>query len=235
MPIDKKKMEIKNIALAFAEIKEIKDDTGNYGEFSGYAAAYGNKDQGGDIIEFGAAKKFLKESGPKWPILNNHDPYDQIGYNLEAEEMQKGLKVKGQINLNVQSGLERFALAKQAKENDLKHGLSIGYTPILVDYDKEKDVRTIKEMKLWEYSFVTFPMNPKAQVDSVKFFKIQNLLNNKEFSRLADKFLEDLQSEGFGKEVAHEALENCVKEEATFKEILEIIKETKKIFLSVKK
>jgi phage head maturation protease len=45
-------------------------------------------------------------------------------------------------------------------------GLSIGYDTIQATY--EGDVRHLTELRLWEISCVTFPMNESAQVSGVK-------------------------------------------------------------------
>jgi hypothetical protein len=45
-------------------------------------------------------------------------------------------------------------------------GLSIGYDTIQASYDG--DVRNLTELKLWEISCVTFPMNEAAQISTVK-------------------------------------------------------------------
>jgi hypothetical protein len=48
-------------------------------------------------------------------------------------------------------------------------GLSIGYDAVVVDYSKASEgIRVLKEVKLWEYSLVPFPMNPEATVTGVK-------------------------------------------------------------------
>jgi uncharacterized protein len=45
-------------------------------------------------------------------------------------------------------------------------GLSIGYDNIQANFDG--DVRHLTELRLWEISVVTFPMNEQATVTSVK-------------------------------------------------------------------
>jgi uncharacterized protein len=45
-------------------------------------------------------------------------------------------------------------------------GLSIGYETIQSTYDG--DIRHLTELRLWEISFVTFPINESAQVSGVK-------------------------------------------------------------------
>jgi len=131
------------------------------GVFEGYAAVFGNVDLGGDVIEPGAFKKTLQEN-PRMPILWQHNPTEPIGVTLEAYEDGRGLKVKGQLNLETTRGKEAYALLKQGA---LK-GLSIGYDSVKEAWEGTK--RILKEIRLWEWSLVTFPMNPLAQVAEVK-------------------------------------------------------------------
>jgi len=139
------------------EVKSIDEQ----GVFEGYADEFNNEELGGDIIEPGAFKKTLKEN-PKMPILWQHDPREPIGVTLEAYEDDKGLRVKGQLNLETTKGREAYALLKQGA---LK-GLSIGYDAVKELW--EGTTRRLKEIRLWEWSLVTFPMNLQAQVTAVK-------------------------------------------------------------------
>jgi len=145
--------------LAF-EVKEVGDD----GVFSGYAAIFNNVDLGNDKILPGAFIESLQRNKGKIPIYADHRTH--IGYNLQAEEDSRGLKVKGQLNLEVQLAREKHALAKQAKEVGGKMGLSIGYSTI--DRAYEDDVRLLKKLDLFEYSLTAIPMNPKASVTAIK-------------------------------------------------------------------
>jgi HK97 family phage prohead protease len=146
------------------EAKEFKLDVkaiGDEGTFEGYAAVFGNIDLGGDVIDPGAFTKTLQENS-RIPILWQHDPKEPIGVTLQAQEDGKGLLVKGQLNLETTKGREAYALLKQGA---LK-GLSIGYDAVKEVWDGA--VRRLKEIRLWEWSLVTFPMNPAAQVVAVK-------------------------------------------------------------------
>lgn len=139
------------------------------GKIEGYASTFGNMDLGYDIVQEGAFTKTLKESKGIFPILADHSPEKLIGYNQEAKEDKKGLFVKGQLNLEVALARERHALAKQAIALGAPFGLSIGYYTIKSEPDKEKPVvRLLKELKLIEYSIVTFPMNTRAMLTAAK-------------------------------------------------------------------
>lgn len=139
------------------------------GIIEGYASTFGNLDLGLDIVEKGAFKKTIQESKGKWPILADHDPYSQIGWNKEAHEDERGLAIKGLVDQNVQKGKERLSLAKTALEIGAPMGLSIGYGTIKSEPDSGNSrIRLLKELKMYEFSFVTFPMNTEAMLTAAK-------------------------------------------------------------------
>jgi HK97 family phage prohead protease len=136
------------------ELKELTDA----GELDGYAAVFGNVDQGGDVIEPGAFSKSIQETGGKVPILWQHDRYEPIGVSSSLEQDRKGLRVKGQLNMDVQRGREARSLLGQGA----MQGLSVGYKSVKHAFDGP--VRRLKEMALKEFSPVVFPMNELATV-----------------------------------------------------------------------
>ncbi len=152
------------------------DRVGETGEFTGYASTFGDVDLGGDIVEKGAFKKTLRESQGRIPVLDHHDPTRQIGWNLEAREDDRGLLVRGLLDLNVRVARERHSLMKMAVQVGGRTGLSIGFRAIKEEPDKKNPmIRRLKEIQLFEYSVVTFPMNTEASVTSIK--ARQNLLH----------------------------------------------------------
>jgi len=138
-------------------VKDIDDQ----GLFEGYAAVFGNVDRTGDVIEPGAFRKTLQEN-PELPILWQHNPAEPIGLTVAAVEDNRGLRVKGQLNLETARGREAYALMKQG----VLRGLSIGYDTVKEAW--EGTTRKLKEIRLWEWSLVTFPANPLAKVESIK-------------------------------------------------------------------
>ena len=138
------------------EIKEMLED----GTFTGVASMYGNLDLGGDIVEKGAFTKTLQEKTTV-PILWCHKTDMPIGIG-ELQDTESGLIINGKLNLEVEKAKEVYALIKQGAIK----GLSIGYDVVKQKY--EKGVRLLKELKLWEVSVVTFPMNTLSTIFSVK-------------------------------------------------------------------
>jgi len=157
------------------------NDVSDTGQFQGYAATFGNVDLGNDVVEPGAFEQSLRESGGgKIPILDHHNPAQQIGWNLEAREDAFGLFVRGQLDLNVQAARERHSLMKLAAKVGGRSGLSIGFQTVRDEPDAEDfTIRRLKEVRLMEYSLVTFPMNPEAGVTRIKTRRTAggNLLN----------------------------------------------------------
>jgi len=147
----------------FKSVKFELEGTNDDGEFSGYAAVFGNVDSGGDIIEKGAFAKTIVEDFSRIKILSQHNSYElPIGKPLELREDEKGLYIRGKIS-DTQAGRDVRTLLKDGVLAEL----SIGYDATNYDVDAT-GIRHLKEIKLWEVSIVTWAMNDQAQIDGVK-------------------------------------------------------------------
>lgn len=149
---------------------EIKTDDVNVdGHFKGYASTFGGPaDSGGDVIATGCFAKTLKSNGRNGngiALLWSHDARAPIGIWTSLQEDKKGLYVEGCVEPTAMP--DGIPVHKIMRMGGIK-GLSIGYSTVLSDMDEKKRVRTIKEAELWEISLVTFPMNTRASVTSVK-------------------------------------------------------------------
>ena len=143
------------------DLKAIGDD----GSFSGYAAVFGNVDQGGDVILPGAFAKSLKERGSQIPIKWEHD--QMVGLGMAAET-DRGLRVDGLFNLKTASGQEAYGNAKFCADNGHMLGMSIGYLPVWDKTSFKGDSRMLGECKLFEATITATPMNEMARLTSVK-------------------------------------------------------------------
>src|SRR6185312_7368346 len=134
-------------------------------EFEGHGSVFKNVDLGGDVVMPGAFAKSLaqhRSDGMMPPMFWMHDPSQVPGKWLDMGEDEKGLSVRGEL-VDTPLGNEiRTLLQKNAVR-----GLSIGYVPTEVDYDKDGN-RLLKQIDLWEVSVVSLAMNPFARVDAVK-------------------------------------------------------------------
>lgn len=132
--------------------------------FTGYAAVFNTVDQGNDIIMPGAFKSSLEKYGLPQILFQHKMEEAPVGTCIEAKEDRKGLWIKGELPKDDE--FVRGRLVPQLKRRALK-GMSIGYKAI--DKERRKDgVRLLKSVRLFEASFVTFPMHLDAGVESVK-------------------------------------------------------------------
>ena len=176
------------------EIKQdsIKQDE-QFGFFEGYASTFGNMDKHEDIIESGAFLQSLNDKKPSdIKMFWNHWSDNLIGSYLELKEDNKGLYVKGRINLMVEKGREAYALLKAG---DLDR-MSIGFRIKEANDNPDEDIRIIKKVDLFEISLVPIPANDLAEVvdvkslDEIKTIKdVEAFLKSKGFSNNGSKKL----------------------------------------------
>jgi len=141
-----------------------------------------------DVIQMGAFTKTIQERGPqgsrKIRVLHQHRWEKVIGIPLVLVEHSRemlppellaiypeatgGLFTRTQFVMDVQLGRETYALYKAGAMDEW----SIGFDALAFEYFKgEEEVdtyRILKEIKLWEYSPVTWGMNPATVTTDVK-------------------------------------------------------------------
>lgn len=139
------------------EIKEISAD----GSFTGMLSVYNVVDLGKDLVEPGAFTKTIKDHGNEVPMLWQHKSDVPIG-TLTLEDGPDALHVKGQLLMELPEAKKAYLLIKAR----IVRGLSIGFDTVKEVLDG--GIRRLKELRLYEGSIVTFPMNEAAQITSVK-------------------------------------------------------------------
>jgi len=143
---------------------EIKKDDIAGRVFSGYASTF-DVDLGGDIIVPGAFKKTIEGRQDKIKILWQHQ--DPIGKSMRLYEDSIGLFVEGKVS-KTRLGDEAIELMRDKVVNQMSIGFSI---PAGKSEMSDDGIRIIREVKLFEFSPVTFPMNEAAIITSVKNMK----------------------------------------------------------------
>jgi len=136
---------------------------GDVGAFQGYAAIFGNVDDGKDRILPGAFKEIVKTDG-KVKTLYMHNVRQPIGLAVVGQD-SKGLHFDAQLELGLAAARE----AHVAMKSGLVDGMSIGFDVLDggANFD-EAGVRNLTGLKLYEISPVTFGMNPLARVEAIK-------------------------------------------------------------------
>ena len=136
------------------------------GSIEGYASVFGGVDSYGDTIEKTAFDSVIK-SGQKPLMFYQHNRWSiPIGVWEEMSVDEKGLKVKGRLNLELEEAREVYSALKFGSLN----GMSIGFRMHDRDYEyDDNDICHIKNIaELLEISIVNFPADKEARIDAVK-------------------------------------------------------------------
>jgi HK97 family phage prohead protease len=145
------------------------------GEVTGYGSVFGGVDSYGDTIMPGAFQKSIGKRKPK--MLWQHRMDMPIGVWDEVVEDGKGLRLKGRLADTMQ-GKEAAELVRMGALD----GLSIGFRTMADEVDGK--VRKLKEVDLYEVSFVTMPADQKARVTGIKSEReVEDALRDMGFSR----------------------------------------------------
>lgn len=162
---------------------------GDQGIVEHTVAVMGNVDLGGDRIHPGAFTKTITERMGRIRVLDTHNSgsvLNVVGKPLSLWEVGKeqlapevvrqfpdatgALMARTQFLMDTPEGAGVFARIKAGAVNEY----SIGYDVLDVDYTEEEiegksqPVRNLHTIRLWEYSPVTFAMNPATSTVSAK-------------------------------------------------------------------
>jgi len=177
------KYESKSFPMAIKSIDEAK------GIVEHIVAITGNIDDVDDRIERGAFAKTILERAGRIRVLDHHNytsVTNIVGKPLELREVDRselppevlsnapdatgGLLARTKYAIETQKGREIFELVKGGYAPET----SIGYDPIVWEYEtigegkNQRPIRILKEIRLWEYSNVTWGANPATHTVSAK-------------------------------------------------------------------
>lgn len=149
------------------------------GTFEAIVAVFGNVDRGGDIVEPGAFRKTLSPRAGRGlpPIVWSHNwDTPPIGVTTEAEETEKGLRIKGRLFVGEGEDspvARQVYTAMKAKDGRGKSPLrefSFGYAATEVGFKDVdgQEVRLIKSLDLFEVGPTLVGMNPATELVAVK-------------------------------------------------------------------
>lgn len=141
------------------EVKEYKEKT-----FVAYASTFGNTDCYNDIMVEGCYKNAIKkaEDTGRYPkLLYGHRSSNVCGIIKDMEEDSHGLLIAGEF-IDTTKGRDTYTEVKAGAIDSM----SVGF--YLKGYEIEGDKRYIKDLDLFEVSFVAFPANEQALVQDIK-------------------------------------------------------------------
>lgn len=123
--------------------------------FAGYAALFGKRDAGRDVIRPGAFASTLAQRDGRIPLLWQHRADMRIGWIEQASEDSRGLRVVASID-NAEGA------AAAALRGGQVTGLSFGYRAR--QFTRDANGRELSAVDLIEVSLVTHPMQHGARV-----------------------------------------------------------------------
>lgn len=136
---------------------------------SGYLSQVDVEDLGNDIIEKSAFTKTLQERKDQVYFLNQHNFAQPHGKFAELEVDNYGLKFVSNPLPNTTYSNDALELI----EKGIIEATSIGY--IVTKKEEYQNKRIIKELKLYEGSTVTMPMNQGAIITDVKSLSYEQI------------------------------------------------------------
>ena len=149
---------------------ELKSFDQTTGEFSGYAAVFGNVDLLGDICHQGCFKSALetwanRETMPR--VRWRHGL--SIGHISEIQEDSQGLFVKGKIWLDNADDIAWWETVKTI------HSLSMSFGFWAIDYEIKDNIRHLYTVELDDDITLTVdPVNPESKVIEAKSSDLEN-------------------------------------------------------------
>jgi HK97 family phage prohead protease len=132
--------------------------------FAGYAALFGVRDRGGDVIRPGA---FAGVGSRAVPLLWQHDPARRIGTVETLAEDARGLRIVARIEGEGATAREVAAMLREGAVDGLSFGYRVKAARVGVPGRGGKATRVLEALDLVEVSVVTQPMQPGARVVAV--------------------------------------------------------------------
>ncbi|HEU4820698.1 MAG TPA: HK97 family phage prohead protease, partial [Qipengyuania sp.] len=121
---------------------------------AGYAALFGVRDAGRDVILPGAFAATLAGRNDPLPLYWQHRPSQRIGWIESAREDAKGLRVIARLDAGTRGAV---LLGRSAVS-----GLSFGYRAR--EFRRTPEGRELRAVELFEVSLVTHPLQHGARV-----------------------------------------------------------------------
>lgn len=160
------------MAIYTLKTELVTDDTKGEGYVSGYASVYGGVDYYDDTIEPGAYDEVLSAiksgSAPMPKMFFNHNFYDSVpvGKWADLNVDERGLKIAGQLNLNIQHGRDIYEAVKFGTIDGLSVSIRMLSEDLELDDNYIRHIKNVRELK--EVSLCTFPADKNARIITYK-------------------------------------------------------------------
>jgi len=213
---------------------EFKDFDDRTGEFEAYISTK-SIDSHNDRVLPTAFNRSVSHNKGVFPILWMHDVSKPVGASTKLSIEKDGVRAFGKVNLDIELGREIYSGMKF--DPPYIDRTSIGFQSLDDEYDRKTNIRTIKELKLMEFSLITrnFASNSEATVQSVKsdspiYKRIEDLEkrfgDNPELLFMLEQRLHELEQRMAGSQISTQPTE-CSSDDTTQPESTELRDEMK--------
>lgn len=159
---------------SFDLIYEATEDVADGGEVLAYASTFDRvPDSYGDVVARGAFAKTLADwqaSGNPIPLLFGHrtdDPRMNLGAVIEAEEDERGLKIRARFDEENEIAQYTRKLVKEGRLTKLSFAYdTLDAAPVVLEDGTR--ATELRELKLYEVSLVPIPANELTEVIEAK-------------------------------------------------------------------
>ncbi|MCZ4559893.1 HK97 family phage prohead protease [Rhodococcus sp. IEGM 1401] len=161
-------------ATPLTKIKAGADDNLGEGEFTAYASVFGNVDSYGDVVQPGAFTKSIADwaaSGNSVPLLWGHDsksPHSYVGEVLSMVEDGHGLKIRGKLDLDSDTGAQVYRLVKGRRVTQLSFAYDEVTTHPVKNDPALGNYKSLDVLHIHEVSLVPIGANRSTAVLAVK-------------------------------------------------------------------
>lgn len=178
-----------------AQVKAVGDGLDD-GQFEALVSVFGNEDSVGDVVVPGAFTRTLAEwaaKGDPIPVIWSHDwadPFSHIGHVLEAKETDRGLVVKGQLDLENPTAVQVHRLMKARRVTQF----SFAYDVVEGGWEKSdgREVYVLRDLDLFEVGPCLIGANRETELLAAKAAaladgaKVGRVLSSKNYDRLVE-------------------------------------------------
>lgn len=143
------------------------------GQFEALVSVFGNVDSSGDVVMPGAFAASLAEwaaAGDSIPVVWSHkweDPFSHIGAVVEAQETERGLLIKGQLDLD--GNPTAIQVARLLKSRRIKQ-FSFAYDVVDGGYAERDgiEVYELRELRVHEVGPCLLGVNQQTELIAAK-------------------------------------------------------------------
>lgn len=178
-------------------LDDVKTEQSGRTTITGYFASFGNVDADRDMVQRGAAKKSIQESGSRVRHLLQHNAYKPMAKPM-IEEDENGVRFESVIDQN-QMKVQYISDTVNLYKSGVYDEHSFGFITDKSYYDEDMQANIITELKFIEGSTVTWGANSQTPFTGFKSMTTTEQLST--LDKRIDKICKALRTGGLSDEM----------------------------------